>query len=88
MIVTIEDFLRLRRELPAVDVRSEGEFEAGHIRSAINIPILNNSERVEVGTDYKKKGQLEAIKTGFRLVGPRILDIVMLVVMLSNGDGA
>jgi tRNA 2-selenouridine synthase len=37
---------------------------------------LNNAERVAVGTDYKQKGQLEAIKTGFRLVGPRLLDII------------
>lgn len=76
MIITIPDFLKLRDFLPTVDVRSESEFAEGHIRGAVNIPILNNSERVAVGTDYKQKGQLEAIKTGFRLVGPRILDIV------------
>lgn len=29
-----------------------------------------------MGTDYKQKGQAEAIKTGFRLVGPRLLDII------------
>lgn len=76
MMVSIEEFLSLRKELPVVDVRSEGEFEEGHIRKAINIPLLNNAERIAVGTDYKQKGQLEAIKTGFRLVGPRLLDII------------
>ncbi len=76
MIISIEDFLLLRKELPIIDVRSQGEFQDGHIRSAINIPLLNNEERVAVGTDYKQKGQKEAIKTGFRLVGPRLLDIV------------
>ena len=76
MTISIEDFFSLRTQLPLVDVRSEGEFGEGHIPGAINIPILNNAERVAVGTDYKKKGQLEAIKTGFRLVGPRIIDIV------------
>lgn len=76
MIIPVNEFLKLRKELPAVDVRSEGEYEAGHIAGVVNIPILNNAERVAVGTDYKQKGQLEAIKTGFRLVGPRILDIV------------
>ncbi|HYG18137.1 MAG TPA: tRNA 2-selenouridine(34) synthase MnmH [Ohtaekwangia sp.] len=76
MIVDIEQFLRLREELPVVDVRSEGEFNAGHIKGARNIPLLNDRERVEVGTDYKKKGQLEAIKTGFRLVGPRLPEII------------
>ena len=76
MIISIEDFLSLRKQLPVVDVRSQGEFQEGHIRNAINIPLLNNEERVQVGTDYKQKGQKEAIKTGFRLVGPRLLDIV------------
>jgi tRNA 2-selenouridine synthase len=66
----------MRQQLPVMDVRSENEFGEGHIPGALNIPILNNSERVVVGTDYKQKGQLEAIKTGFRLVGPRIIDIV------------
>ena len=76
MILPVSDFLHLRASLPVADVRSEGEFETGHIPSAINIPILNNAERVEVGTDYKQKGQPEAIRTGFRLVGPRLIDII------------
>jgi tRNA 2-selenouridine synthase len=74
--IDINDFLSLRKQLPVIDVRSEKEFSEGHIPEAVNIPILNNDERVAVGTDYKRKGQLEAIKTGFRLVGPRIIDIV------------
>jgi tRNA 2-selenouridine synthase len=74
--IDIADFLSLRSSLPVVDVRSEGEFAEGHMPGAINIPILNNEERIAVGTDYKQKGQLEAIKTGFRLVGPRIIDLV------------
>jgi tRNA 2-selenouridine synthase len=74
--ITIKEFLKLRESLPVVDVRSEGEFFEGNIPGAINLPLLNNAERVQVGTDYKKKGQLEAIKTGFRLVGPRLLDLI------------
>jgi tRNA 2-selenouridine synthase len=76
VLVSISDFFALRKNLPVVDVRSEGEYESGHIRNAINIPLLNNAERIAVGTDYKQKGQHEAIKTGFRLVGPRLLDII------------
>ena len=76
MTIEIAEFLELRKSLPVVDVRSEKEFEEGHIRSAVNIPILNNAERIAVGTDYKQKGQLEAIKTGFKLVGPRIIDLI------------
>jgi tRNA 2-selenouridine synthase len=76
MQLSIDDFLKLRTQLPIVDVRSEGEYQQGHIPAALNIPILNNAERIAVGTDYKQKGQQEAIRTGFRLVGPRLLDIV------------
>lgn len=76
VVIGIEDFLVLRKQLPTVDVRSEGEFQQGHIPAAVNIPILNNAERAEVGTVYKSRGQAEAIKTGFRLVGPRLIHII------------
>ncbi|HYC83674.1 MAG TPA: tRNA 2-selenouridine(34) synthase MnmH [Chryseosolibacter sp.] len=85
MTVTVSEFFKLRDNLPAIDVRSEGEFADGHIPGAVNIPILNDEERKAVGTDYKHKGQLEAIKTGFRLVGPRILDIVNQAEQVAAG---
>ena len=72
MRIDIQEFLKLRQHLPVVDVRSQSEFEEGHIPDATNIPILNNEERKQVGIDYKQKGQLEAIRTGFRMVGPRL----------------
>ncbi len=84
MIISVDDFFALRKTLPVIDTRSEGEFEAGHIHSAINIPLLNNAERIAVGTDYKQKGQAEAIRTGFRLVGPRLMDIVDQAKGVSN----
>ncbi|HNP06785.1 MAG TPA: tRNA 2-selenouridine(34) synthase MnmH [Cyclobacteriaceae bacterium] len=78
MIKEVEwnDFTTLRSTIPVVDVRSQNEFAAGHISTAINIPLLNDEERIAVGTDYKQKGKEEAIRTGFRLVGPRIHQIV------------
>jgi len=85
VILSIDEFLKLRETLPAADVRSEGEYQQGHISGVVNIPILNNGERIAVGTDYKQKGQLAAIKTGFRLVGPRIIDIVNDAEQLAAG---
>mgnify|MGYP003575714630 CR=1 FL=1 len=76
MLIAIDEFLSLRRQFPVIDVRSEREFEEGHIPKAINIPLLNNSERVVVGTTYKQQGQQEAIKMGFKLVGPRLADLI------------
>jgi tRNA 2-selenouridine synthase len=67
-----------------VDVRSQKEFQEGHIPDATNIPLLNNEERIAVGTDYKQKGQLDAIKTGFRLVGPRLPEIINAAEVISK----
>jgi len=83
-MLDINEFLSLRASLPVVDVRSEGEYVAGHIRSSVNIPLLNNEERIAVGTDYKQKGQMEAIKTGFRLVGPRLADMMEETQKIGN----
>lgn len=88
MHVPITDFINLRSQLPVIDVRSEGEFEAGHIRGATNIPLLNNEERVIVGTAYKKQGQQEAINQGFKLVGPRLSDIINEAVKVTHGREA
>jgi tRNA 2-selenouridine synthase len=76
MIVSVEDFFRLRERLPVVDVRSEGEYAAGHIPGAYNIPLLTNDERTAVGTIYKTEGTHNAIKKGFEVVGPRLLQII------------
>ncbi len=84
-MILLHDFLKLRETLPVVDVRSPLEFQQGHIRNAINIPLLNNDERIAVGTDYKQKGQVEAIKTGFRLVGPRLEEIIKETERISEG---
>ncbi len=76
MSISVHEFLSLRDTLPVADVRSENEFASGHIAGAFNIPLLNNAERVAVGTDYKQKGKDAAIRTGFRLVGPRLEQLV------------
>ena len=37
-----------------VDVRSENEFLEDCIPSSINLPVLNNKERIIIGTQYKE----------------------------------
>ena len=85
MQLSIDDFLNLRKHQPVVDVRSQGEFGAGHIAGAVNIPLLADSERTVVGTTYKQLGQLAAIKEGFRLVGPRLESIISESERVANG---
>ena len=84
-MLTITDFLQLRQRLPIIDVRSESEFEQGHIPQAINLPILNNEERKIVGTLYKQQGPKQAIKEGVRLVGPRLSEILEQAEQIANG---
>ncbi|MBI3219706.1 MAG: tRNA 2-selenouridine(34) synthase MnmH [Bacteroidetes bacterium] len=86
MPLSLEDFFRLRNSLPVLDVRSEGEYAQGHIAGAINLPILNNEERTIVGTTYKRKGPQEAIYEGFRLVGPRLKDIIQQAEKIAAGQ--
>lgn len=50
-----------------IDVRTPLEFAEDHLPGAINVPILNNEERVEVGTIYKQVGPLEARQRGLEL---------------------
>ena len=55
-----------------VDVRSPAEFAEDHIPGAINCPVLNNEERIQVGTLYKQVSPFEAKKVGAALVAKNI----------------
>ncbi len=74
--LTVAEMLLLRHRLPLVDVRAPSEFATGHIPNAVNIPLLTDDHRARVGTLYKKEGQAAAIREGFRLVGPRLADMI------------
>jgi tRNA 2-selenouridine synthase len=55
-----------------IDVRSPSEFAEDHIPSAINLPVLNDSQRAEVGTLYKQVDPFTARKVGAALVSQNI----------------
>ena len=55
-----------------IDVRSEAEFALDHIPGAINCPVLNDAERIQVGTLYKQTGAFEAKKVGAPIVAHNI----------------
>jgi len=71
-LITIEEFLQLKNDIPVVDVRSPGEFEQGHIPGTINIPLFTNDQRAEVGTLFKQKGQKEAVLAGLEIAGRKM----------------
>lgn len=58
----------LANEIPIIDVRAPAEFNQGASPTAVNLPILDDSERQEVGIEYKKRGQNAAIARGRELV--------------------
>ena len=68
--VNIQAFLELSKTFPILDVRSESEFEMGHMQNAVNIPILSNEQRKIVGTLYKQNGREVAVYKGLELLGP------------------
>ncbi|MEM7554589.1 MAG: tRNA 2-selenouridine(34) synthase MnmH [Cyanobacteria bacterium P01_A01_bin.84] len=51
-----------------IDVRSPEEFAEDRIPGAVNLPVLNNQERAEVGTIYKQVSPFQARKIGAALV--------------------
>jgi tRNA 2-selenouridine synthase len=55
-----------------IDARSESEFALDHIPGAINCPVLNDAERILVGTTYKQVNAFEAKKIGAPLVARNI----------------
>ena len=67
-----------------IDVRSPGEFEAGHIPNSISLPLFSNEERAAVGTLYKKEGQNAAIELGLEIVGPKLADFLRTARELSQ----
>ncbi|MBC7455998.1 MAG: tRNA 2-selenouridine(34) synthase MnmH [Massilia sp.] len=55
-----------------IDVRSESEFALDHIPGAINCPVLNDEERIRVGTIYQQVNAFEAKKIGAAIVSHNI----------------
>jgi len=55
-----------------IDVRSPAEFALDHIPGAINCPVLDNDERILIGTLYKQESPFIAKKRGAALVAKNI----------------
>jgi tRNA 2-selenouridine synthase len=56
------------REIPLLDVRAPLEFAQGAFPTAVNVPILNDAEREQVGISYKQHGAAAATTLGYELV--------------------
>ncbi len=62
-----------------VDARSPGEYADATIPGAINVPILDDDERAEIGALYKQHGKAAARQRGVDIVAPKIPVLVAKV---------
>nr|WP_267956822.1 tRNA 2-selenouridine(34) synthase MnmH [Halomonas sp. MCCC 1A17488] len=58
----------LRQGRVLIDVRAPVEFAQGSLPGAVNLPLMDDEERHQVGIEYKQHGQQAAIALGQRLV--------------------
>jgi tRNA 2-selenouridine synthase len=66
-----EDFLKKLRieKVLLLDARSPSEYNQAHIPGAISFPLLDDTQRQEVGITYKQRGKEAAVIKGFDLAG-------------------
>lgn len=69
----------------AVDARTPLEYEEDHIPGAINVPLLTNEERVEIGTLYKQTGPHAARVRGLELTAHRFPAMVATIAEAAAG---
>ncbi len=68
-----------------VDVRTPLEYQEDHIPEAINVPLLSNEERVEIGTLYKRTGPHGARIRGLEVTASRFPGIVEEIAESASG---
>ncbi|HEY0437935.1 MAG TPA: tRNA 2-selenouridine(34) synthase MnmH [Phenylobacterium sp.] len=55
-----------------IDVRSPAEFAQDHAPGAINLPVLTNEERAQVGTIYVQESRFKARRIGAALIARNV----------------
>jgi tRNA 2-selenouridine synthase len=66
--------LSTNNQRTVIDVRSEGEYEKAHFENTLNIPILSDAHRHDVGLIYKTEGSEAAKALGHKLVSGNYKD--------------
>ena len=71
-IAQLSDFHGFAQSSSIIDVRSPAEFADDHIPGALNCPVLDNAQRIEVGTLYQQHSPFAAKKIGAAYVAENI----------------
>merc|ERR1712032_533148 len=66
-----------------IDVRTPLEFEEDHILGAVNLPVLSNEQRVQVGSLYHKD-RIAGRKLGAALITANISKVMWMKKMIQN----
>ncbi|WP_347905516.1 tRNA 2-selenouridine(34) synthase MnmH [Pseudomonas purpurea] len=59
---------------PMMDTRAPVEFSKGSFPGVVNLPLMNDNDREQIGTCFKQHGQQAAIALGQRLVSGEVKD--------------
>lgn len=78
-LIEIQDYIKKAGSGLLIDVRSPSEFAKGNIPGSINLPLLSDEERREIGTIYKQESKRKAIRRGLDFFGPKMKDLVLQV---------
>ncbi len=70
------EYFALPEQPVLLDVRSPGEYAAGHIGGAVSLPLFDDAERAEVGTLYKQTSPDAALLRGLELAGGKMRRLV------------
>lgn len=71
-----------------VDVRTPLEYAEDHLPGAVNVPVLTNEERIEIGTIHKQAGPRQARLRGLELTCGRFADMVHTISAHAAGKPA
>jgi len=71
VVQTADAATRSRFDL-VIDVRSPGEFALDHVPGAVNLPVLSDAERAEVGTIYVQDSRFKARRLGAAYVAHNV----------------
>lgn len=74
--ITAADYFAQAGQRVLLDVRSPGEYTAGHLPGAVSLPLFSDAERAEVGTLYKQESPDAALLRGLDIAGGKMRQLV------------
>jgi tRNA 2-selenouridine synthase len=69
-----------------IDVRSPAEFAEDHVPGAINLPVLDNAERAEVGTIYVQDSRFRARRIGAAIIARNVANHLETALADKGGE--